>query len=73
MSAVARCWALDFAVMAGVADQLADVIPANFRSEYGIARLRDSATGTEEMSEAATAAGEVVDQVRERFFRRFGL
>jgi acetoin utilization protein AcuC len=73
MSAVARCWALDFAAMAGVADQLPDEIPASFRNQYGITRLRDSATSTDETSEAATAAGEVVGQVQERFFRRFGL
>ena len=73
MSAVARCWALDFATMAGVADQLPDEIPASFRNEYGITRLRDSATSTDETSEAATAAREIVSQVRERFFHRFAL
>ena len=73
MSAVARCWALDFATMAGVADQMPDEIPASFKNEYGIIRFRDLVTETEGTSEAATAAREVVDQVRERFFRRFGL
>ena len=73
MSAVARCWTLDFAVMAGLGDDLPNEIPLDYKEKYGLAQLRDMATQPEGSSAAAIAAREVVEQVRERFFPRFGL
>ena len=73
MSAVARCWALDFAVMAGLEGQLPDEIPASYREHYGLTRLRDRPGEPGGSSEEAAAAREVVNQVRERFFPRFGI
>ena len=39
LSAVARCWAMDYAVMAGA--ELPDDIPPSYREEYGLKQLRD--------------------------------
>ena len=72
MSAVARCWALDFAVMAGVERELPDEIPAAYKEQYGLTRLRDGSSESNSSGEAA-AAREVIGQVRERFFPRFGI
>ncbi len=73
MSAVARCWALDFAVMAGLDKGLPDEIPASYREQYGLTRLRDEAVEPNDVADAAATAREVVNQVRERFFPRFGI
>ena len=39
LSAVARCWAMDYAVMAGA--ELPDDIPPSYQEEYGLKQLRD--------------------------------
>ena len=39
LSAVARCWAMDYAVMAGA--ELPDEIPPSYQEKYGLKQLRD--------------------------------
>ena len=69
LSAVARCWAMDYAVMAGV--DLPDDIPEPFRAAYGLTQLRDEPAP--DLLEADDArvwreAEESVRRVRELIF-----
>ena len=74
LSAVARCWAMDYAVMAGV--ELPDVIPDSFQEAYGLKQLRD--TPAPDLLEADDArvwreAEESVKRVQELIFPIHGL
>ena len=60
-------------VTQGLEGQLPDEIPASYREHYGLTRLRDRPGEPGGSSEEAAAAREVVNQVRERFFPRFGI
>ena len=74
LSAVARCWALDFGVMAGVESDLSDEIPAQYAERYGIQKIRDAAE-TRSIADPLVlrAAEDSVEQIKTRFFRRFGV
>ena len=74
LSAVARCWAMDYAVMAGV--ELPDEIPASFQEAYGIRQLRDAPA--QDLLEADDArvwreAEESIERVRELVFPVHGI
>ncbi len=74
LSAVARCWAMDYAVMAGA--DLPDEIPQSFRNAYGLTRLRDgSAPALLEADDARIwrEAEESVRRVRQLVFPLHGL
>ncbi len=62
LSAVARCWAMDYAVMAGV--ELPDEIPASFHEEYGLKHLRDAPAPDLLKAEEARVWREAEESVR---------
>ena len=74
LSAVARCWAMDFAVMAGV--ELPDDIPGSYQEAYGLKQLRDAPAP--DLLEADDArvwreAEESIKRVQELIFPIHGL
>ncbi|MBI4289657.1 MAG: acetoin utilization protein AcuC, partial [Chloroflexi bacterium] len=74
LSAVARCWALDYALMLGL--ELPDEVPASYAERYGLRRLRDPGPARVDPAAKALAwedARQVVEKVRERTYGRFGL
>jgi acetoin utilization protein AcuC len=74
LSAVARCWSLDYAAMLGL--DLPDDIPTPYVERYGLRRLRDpkpDSFNAQAREDAWTFARATVDEVRRRVFPRFGL
>lgn len=74
LSAVARCWAMDYAVMAGA--ELPDDIPPSYQENYGLKQLRDDPAP--DLLEADDArvwreAEESVRRVRELIFPVHGI
>ena len=74
LSAVARCWAMDYAVMAGA--ELPDDIPQSYQENYGLKQLRDDPAP--DLLEADDArvwreAEESVRRVRELIFPVHGI
>ena len=74
LSAVARSWAMDYAVMAGV--ELPDTIPASFQDAYGIRQLNDAAPAALAAADDRRVwdeARESVRRVQELIFPRHGI
>jgi acetoin utilization protein AcuC len=73
MSAVARCWTLAFATMAGI--KLDDAIPDSYRERYGLHRLHDPTPLLDPGAQArARAFAEArVREVQRLIFPRHGL
>ena len=74
LSAVARCWAMDYAVMAGA--ELPDTIPASFQEAYGIRQLNDAAPTALSAADDRRVwaeARESVRRVQELIFPRHGI
>ena len=74
MSAVARGWTLDDGIMLG--REWPDAIPAGYREEYGLERLRDGGTpqgkvGTE--APAERVAAETLEELRRTVFPLHGV
>ena len=74
ISAVARCWTLAFAVMAGL--DLPDDIPASYRGRYGLQRLHDVEEPRVDAAARDTArsfAEKSVAEIKRLIFPRHGL
>lgn len=74
LSAVARCWTLDYAVMLGI--DLPDEIPSDYAERYGLQRLRDPSPVSVDPAAKESAreqANATIEQVKERFFPRFDI
>ena len=74
LSAVARCWAMDYAVMAGA--ELPDDIPPSYQEKYGLKQLRDDPAPDLLKADDARVwreAEESVRRVRELIFPVHGI
>lgn len=74
LSAVTRCWTLDFATMVDV--ELPDDIPEAFRETYGLAKIHDPHTPRFDGVKrefARRLAEESVKEIRERIFPLHGI
>jgi len=74
LSAVTRCWTLDFATMVGI--DLPDIVPAAFQEKYGLERVHDPHTPRIDNIKrefARRMAEESVEAIRERIFPLHGM